>query len=138
MKQKSLKQIEKNLVRKKAELQTAIEASQQLEIKIQELKYAIENLQAAKLENIFQHVQKEALKEELDITTDTIPNILQTIRNCQPVKDETKAEHLGDNERTSEDMANEQHMTAVKHLSQTAESTCQPLPSPEKIFATRQ
>ena len=67
MKQQSLKLIEKKLARKKAELQTAIESCRQLETRIHELHEEIENLQAARLENIFQHIKKEALKEDLNI-----------------------------------------------------------------------
>ena len=83
MKQSSSKSLEKKLTRKMADLDAAMESRQQIDSKIKELREAIENLQSTQLEQVFQQVKKSILKEGLRVDADSVPGILQSIRESQ-------------------------------------------------------
>ena len=83
MKQSSSKSLEKKLARKMADLDAAMESRQQIDSKIKELREAIENLQSTQLEQVFQQVKKSILKEGLRVDADSVPGILQSIRDNQ-------------------------------------------------------
>ena len=83
MKQSSSKSLEKKLARKTADLDAAMESRQQIDGKIKELREEIETLQATQLEQVFQQVKKSILREGLHVDVETVPGILQSIRDHQ-------------------------------------------------------
>lgn len=66
-----------------ADLDTAMESRQRIDGKIKGLREEIESLQSTQLEQIFQQVKKSILKEGLRVDADSVPSILQSIRECQ-------------------------------------------------------
>lgn len=79
MKANVIKKSEDKLEKKKAKLQKLIESKNQLEIKIKSLRTEIETLQA----NQFEQFKKAAKKENIEIKSEDIPEILKLIKNFQ-------------------------------------------------------
>lgn len=75
----SIKKTEEKLEKKKAKLQKLLTTKNQIEYKIKLLKADIENLQTLQ----FEQFKKAAKKENVEIRSDDIPEILQLIKNLQ-------------------------------------------------------
>lgn len=75
----SMKKLEEKLDKKKARLKKMVAEKAKLEIKIKEFRADIEKLQAIQ----FEQFKKAAKKENIEIRTDDIPDILQLIKNFQ-------------------------------------------------------
>ena len=91
-----IKKSDSKLEKKKAKLQKLIVTKNQIEHKIKLLKADIEALQTQQ----FEKLKKAAKKENLEIRSDDIPEILQLIKNLQQTSKIDSEEIL---ETTSED-----------------------------------
>ena len=96
MSENMIKKSDSKLEKKKAKLQKLIVTKNQIEHKIKLLKADIEALQTQQ----FEKLKKAAKKENLEIRSDDIPEILQLIKNLQQTSKIDSEEIL---ETTSED-----------------------------------
>ena len=79
MNENIIKKTDSKLEKKKAKLQKLLSTKNQIEHKIKLLKVEIEVLQTQQ----FEKLKKAAKKENLEIRSDDIPEILQLIKNLQ-------------------------------------------------------
>ena len=87
----AIKKSDIKLEKKKAKLQKLLSTKNQIEYKIKLLKADIEVLQTQQ----FEKLKKAAKKENLEIRSDDIPEILQLIKNLQQ-NSNTESEEIAD------------------------------------------
>lgn len=75
----SMKKLEEKIAKKKIKLENLIDSKNKLESKIKKLRMEIEGLQS----NQFEQFKKVAKKENIEISVDNIPEILQLLKNFQ-------------------------------------------------------
>lgn len=85
MKKLSLKNLEKNLEKKNAELIEMREFRKKLDDKEKEICAAIDKLQNQKVEIIFAQVKKEIKNKNLDISSASVLTIVDALKNNQQI-----------------------------------------------------
>lgn len=92
MSENVIKKSDSKLEKKKAKLQKLISTKNQIEHKIKLLKADIEVLQTQQ----FEKLKKAAKKENLEIRSDDIPEILKLIKNLQHTTSKIDAEEISE------------------------------------------
>ena len=130
MSENIIKKSDSKLEKKKAKLQKLISTKNQIEHKIKLLKADIEILQTQQ----FEKLKKAAKKENLEIRSDDIPEILQLIKNLQQT---SKIDSEEISETTAEDELEQSYSENVEEEDTTTYNGMRTLQSLQTINSFR-